>query len=394
MKEIAISFKIIFLNNYYFLKFCLMKKQITHLGGCIASVLNRKMKLLVVAAALVTGGLQAQTLVKDTIYYGEVGQTAGVGLWACPTGVTSMTIECWGGGGAGGSALSSNTVSATSIRAKGLGAGGAGGSYSKVIVENPTSGDYAYGVGVGASGLAQASTLQGARSNGSNTYFKNLAMDDIVVAVGGEGGQSCVTDGPDGVLSLGGSKAISGIIGSGFYGGAGGDNDANTKTGGGGGSAGDASDGGDAVLNVAGTAGTVGGAVGASGAAPSAGNSGGAAGIAPGAGGAGGYVRAMIALNATPVYRSGGKGGDGRIIINYTLLSTRIPATKANAFVSVVGKNLLLNGDVNAVEVYNAQGKLIQSQGNVKSVNGLTTGIYIVKMHAPQGVNVQKVSIK
>jgi len=44
--------------------------------------------------------------------------------------------------------------------------------------------------------------------------------------------------------------------------------------------------------------------------------------------------------------------------------------------------------------VYNAQGVLIQSQTKVTRVDSLTTGIYIVKMHTPEGVNVQKVIIK
>src|ERR1700722_4552560 len=48
------------------------------------------------------------------------------GNWLCPPGVTSATIECWGGGGAGGSAKGT-----TSFRA--MGGAGAGGSYASSV---------------------------------------------------------------------------------------------------------------------------------------------------------------------------------------------------------------------------------------------------------------------
>lgn len=43
----------------------------------------------------------------------------GADTWTCPTGVTSVTVECWGGGAAGGS---------------GGGYGGGGGGYAKSII--------------------------------------------------------------------------------------------------------------------------------------------------------------------------------------------------------------------------------------------------------------------
>lgn len=35
----------------------------------------------------------------------EIYNTEGTFDWVCPPGVTSITVECWGGGGAGGSAF-------------------------------------------------------------------------------------------------------------------------------------------------------------------------------------------------------------------------------------------------------------------------------------------------
>lgn len=375
-----------------------MTKKITHSRGCIASVLNRKMKLLVVAAALVTGGLQAQTTV--TINYGDLGQTNGAGIWTCPANVTSMKIECWGGGGAGGAALALPTTANASYRGNVMGGGGAGGSYAAVIISNPTAGDYSYAIGVGAIPVAQGSDpdyfTNLAVSNGANTTFSNTASAVIVQAVGGAGGQSAKNNIADGVFGLGGVKVASGNIGTtSFYGGSGGDaaNIASTTvSGGAGGSAGATSNGGDALNNTGGIAGTDGGVAGSNGFSGNSGNNLGVAGLAPGAGGNGAMVRAT--LSTSFVYRAGGKGGNGLIKITYTGATTGLSTVKANGFVTVAGKNLLLNGDVNAVEVFNAQGKLIQSQNKVTSVSVNKNGIYIVKLHTPQGVTVQKVIVK
>lgn len=379
-----------------------MTKIIRHSRGCIASVLNRKMKLLLVAAAIVTGGLQAQTqITKDTIRFGEEGQINGVGTWTCPAGVTSLTVECWGGGGAGGTILALPNAEGTNYRAKVLGGGGAGGSYAAVTIPNPTAGVYSYTVGIGGQGVAVGTApdyfTDFAVSNGENTIFNNTLSEIIVKALGGAGGQSAkANNSSPGAIGLGGAKVETGNIGTtSFYGGAGGNaaDGATTSSGGGGGSAGATSNGGDATNNTGGIAGTGGGIVGPNGSSTNAGNFGGGSGTAPGAGGAGSLSRAQ--LTTTLVSRGGGKGGNGQIIITYTGgTTTGLSAFKANAFVTVVGKSLLVNGEVNAVEVYNLQGKLINEQGKATHVNGLTNGIYIVKMHTPQGVKVQKVSIR
>ena len=166
-----------------------MTTKITLSCRAFVSAMKQKMSLLVVAAALVTGGLQAQTTV--IINYGDLGQTLGSGIWTCPEGVTSMTIECWGGGGAGGSALSIPNATSSSYRANVIGGGGAGGSYAAITITNPTAGDYTYTVGKGASFVALGTAPDYfpnlAVSNGGNTSFNNLVPEIIVKAVGGAG---------------------------------------------------------------------------------------------------------------------------------------------------------------------------------------------------------------
>ncbi|MEI6755366.1 MAG: hypothetical protein WCK78_19680, partial [Paludibacter sp.] len=55
--------------------------------------MKKVITLVMVLAAIMTGSLQAQSTVN----------TSTSGTWTCPSGVTKVTIECWGGGGAGGS---------------------------------------------------------------------------------------------------------------------------------------------------------------------------------------------------------------------------------------------------------------------------------------------------
>ncbi|MGE5317769.1 MAG: hypothetical protein ACM3ME_07215, partial [Chloroflexota bacterium] len=50
--------------------------------------------------------------------------TPGAFTWTCPAGVTSITVECWGGGGKGGSVNGPNPQ---------VGGGAGGGGYSKLV---------------------------------------------------------------------------------------------------------------------------------------------------------------------------------------------------------------------------------------------------------------------
>ena len=69
--------------------------------------------LIVMLVAILTGNLQAQTTLTSSTS----------GTWTCPAGVSTVTIECWGAGGAGGSAQNTGAVGSNNIRT----GGGAGG---------------------------------------------------------------------------------------------------------------------------------------------------------------------------------------------------------------------------------------------------------------------------
>ncbi|MCX6309310.1 MAG: fibronectin type III domain-containing protein, partial [Bacteroidia bacterium] len=99
--------------------------------------MKKGMILFMVLAAIMTGSLQAQNTFTST--------TPGTTTWTCPADVTSVTIECWGGGGAGGSVQTLTNATITSRAC-----GGAGGSFSKITLTNLIPGtDYTYTVGAG-----------------------------------------------------------------------------------------------------------------------------------------------------------------------------------------------------------------------------------------------------
>lgn len=391
-----------------------MKKQITLSKGFVQSLLNKKMRLLVVAGALVTCGIQAQIVtVRDTINYGDPENTAGSGTWTCPAGVIDMIVECWGGGGAGGS-TSNYENGIVAYKSSVRGGAGAGGSYANKTIVGP-SGNYNYAIGAG--GIAPVATMSGSGNAAGTvilTNFTDLAVfsggtttfgESTVVAVGGNGGQSRTILGgtTDHTVGLGGTKVSTGNIGDVMsYGGAGADGPPITivqRSAASGGSAGAGGDGGDVLdFITAGLAGANGGILGTGGGVAGVGSTststyhGGTNGIVPGGGGSGATCTPANA-NANANYRKGGNGGNGRIIIIYRYLSTGLSTNQANAYVTVDGNSLKLHGNVTAVEVFDAQGRRFVSQANVTSVNVKGNGIFIVKMHTAQGVNVQKVII-
>ena len=90
--------------------------------------------------------------------------TTGAGNWTAPAGVTSLTVEVWGGGGRGGSITSgSNEVA---------GGGGGGGGHSRSVITVTPGQNYAYFVGAGS----------GTTSPGGDSYFINAST---VMAKGG-----------------------------------------------------------------------------------------------------------------------------------------------------------------------------------------------------------------
>ncbi len=213
------------------------------------------------------------------------------GTFTVPAGVTSVTVEAWGGGGAGGGCTTLT---------RSTGGGGAGGSYTKTTLVAVTSGA-TISVTVGAGGIG----VSGA--NGGIGGTSTFASTSPVSAIGGTGGNA------NGTLTPLNGLGANTTIGSTYNGGAGGVGDATSGTsgtsGGGGGGAGSTSSGSAPTTGInAGIGGTGGGGNGAIGTATS-GN--GIAAIALSGGGSGGRN------NGTGSLRTGGNGYRGQVIITW-----------------------------------------------------------------------------
>lgn len=257
------------------------------------------------------------------------------GTWTCPTGVSSVQVECWAGGGAGGGGgiLSS------------AGGGAAGGSYSKAngLGVVATTG---YTVTVGAGGVRSATISSTATAaSGGDSWFNTTGT---VIAKGGAGGQNVVTA----ISGAAGSGSTTGCVGDvKFAGGNGAAGVSATAGGGGGGGAGSTAVGGNASTSTAGTGGNFFGGAG------SAGTSGADAVTASTRGGGGGGGRATSATDVL-----GGTGGAGAVVItelptvpSYLAkrpttssvldapslnISTTVTSTTGNTLVAVIGMNI------------------------------------------------------
>lgn len=205
------------------------------------------------------------------------------GTWTCPTGVTSIQVECRGAGGGGGYG---------NPTAAGGGGGGGGGGYtynSTVAVSAGTT----YTVTVGAPGTpGLAGSING--GNGGNSIFG----PSLVIANGGGGGMGFNTGTGIGTAGAGGAVTTGSPIKYGGNGSAG----SAARAGSGGGGAGSSGNGGNGGSSSGGSAGSGGGGAGAAG--ESADYKGGANGTSYGGGGAGGTRSA-----------NGGTGGNGLVTI-------------------------------------------------------------------------------
>ena len=240
--------------------------------------LNRPLRSLFVAALLAVAGVAFA----GTVTYVTSGN------WTAPVGVTSATVEAWGGGGAGGGA--------TGNPAKG--GGGAGGQYAKRLVAVTAGSTYSVVVGAGGVGSIAAGP-----AGGDSTFASNA-----VIAKGGAGGGLAASNNSGG--SAGAGSAIGGV-GDLVYRGGNGSAGIRSSTGGaGGGGAGSTGAGGDASGNTAGTGAAAGGGDGADG-LPG-GNSAACNNAAAVAGGGGCGGNATSGTN-----RSAGSGARGQVIITY-----------------------------------------------------------------------------
>jgi uncharacterized repeat protein (TIGR01451 family) len=230
-----------------------------------------------------------------------------------PAGVTSVTVQAWGGGGGGGKATGTGNDA---------GGGGGGGGYARgtFAVTPGTTNTVTVG-GAGATATA-----------GGNSWFGSTAT---VFAQGGSAG-GVITAGAGGSANIGNVATYAG--GSGGVGASGGQ-PATRRGGGGGGSATAAAAGGAGTAGGSGTGG--GGGVGeGNGGAGTQGAVNGNPGNAPGGGGGGGGNGAV-----------GGAGAVGRVVVAYTLPgvsagTTNAPPNLATGWTLAPGSVLTVTFDV------------------------------------------------
>ena len=230
--------------------------------------------------------------------------TAGNATWTCPTGVTFVQVEAWGGGGGSGGAGAHYASTG----------GGAGGSYVKVTSFAVTPGTvYQLTVGAGGTaGVGGAANSGTAGGMGGASYFGNTTAGNpsgaAVLAVGGAG-------------SVGNNTAGSATTTRTVTAGASASNSGNVPSSG-------------AAVNRAGTSGATpvtnanNSGAGGAGAGPngSAGGGAGGAGLtsagpanpgtAPGGGGGG------ADQSSSPSNGAGASGGAGKIVLSYSYTVT------------------------------------------------------------------------
>jgi len=189
--------------------------------NCVNCLLDGGKVLLLLLALFISGGVWGQN-VQETF--------TTSGTWIAPAGVTSITVECWGGGGGGGNA-GHNGNNKTS-----RGGGGAGGAYALRTVSVTPGQIYTITVGNGGAGAQQ----------GGDTWFNT---NTTVIAKGGNRG----SNGADG-NGNGGAGTTNGSIGDIVRAGGNGGGGSGSGSGGGGGGAGSTANGQNAVNNTGGTA--------------------------------------------------------------------------------------------------------------------------------------------
>lgn len=287
------------------------------------------------------------------------------GNWTAPAGVTSVTVEAWGGGGGGGAG--------TGNPAKG--GGGAGGQYArKVVAVTPGS---VYAVTVGAGGVGGNNAAGGV---GGNSTFAATT----VVARGGAGGGLASANNSCGTAGIGSVTGGVGDPGAVFAGGSGSacvaPPVAPAAGGAGGGGAGSTGAGGNAAGNTAGTGTATGGGAGGAGRTTvGAGNPG----VIAGGAGGGGYATAVL-------NRNGGAGARGQVTITYTQPPVVNSINLASANPTTPGTSVLwtviFSQSVTGVDV--SDFSLVQAAGvsgaSIVSVAGSGT-TYTVTVNAGSG---------
>jgi len=139
----------------------------------------------------------------------DVFTTAGSTNWICPANVNSIRVECWGGGGAGGSAKMPG------ISGTGTGGGGAGGAYARYNSYSVIPGNI-YTINTGAGGVS--STNAGAAVSGGDSWFNSTnSPSSTIIAKGGAGGESVVVHDGGFRYGAGGTGSSAGSFGNVVY---------------------------------------------------------------------------------------------------------------------------------------------------------------------------------
>ncbi len=226
--------------------------------------------IIAITFAIGIAGVPATYAQAPVIY-----STAGSHVYTVPTGITSIIVECWGGGGKGGTRTTD-----------GEGGGGGGGAYSRsLLTVSPTA---TYNIEVGGGSTSTAA--------GGSSSFETIS-EILVLARGGQSVANNSALGAEGGLASTGIGLVK-------FNGGNGANAIDGNTGGGGSSAGPAANGNPGIGNLGGAAPTNGGAGGNGGASNS---TAGLPGASPGGGGGGGDRLGTGGV--------GGNGGTGRVVI-------------------------------------------------------------------------------
>ena len=225
--------------------------------------------------------------------------TPGATTWTCPAGVTSITVECWGGGGAGGGAKYTGTSK------NAYGGGGSGGGYAKKVISVSPGTKYKLFVGNGGIGTIPTADNEVASAGTASFFIDNSTIN----ANGGVGGNGSINSGSTDVTGTGGVFNIKGQVGSKLFNGGNGGT-AIDCSGSGGGSGGIYRNGNNGSSSLSITVAVAAGGPGGEGVNVVKVNN---AGGVPGGGGGGSKA------NSNGTEQQGGDGGAGQITITYVI---------------------------------------------------------------------------
>lgn len=140
---------------------------------------------------------------------------SGAATWTAPAGVTSVDVEVWGSGGAGGRYISGTSG----------GGGGGGGAYAKKTIAVIPGNFYNYFVGAGGVAPANGTGSWFVTSGTVFADFGRTAPDNDIDVVGGVGGSVANsigttrfaggTGGTSGLASGGGGASSAGSVSNG-----------------------------------------------------------------------------------------------------------------------------------------------------------------------------------